>query len=335
MEITNTKPDGTVCGYLFLFNQIDSDADIFLPGCFAKTLKEYWTNPKGIYTVLKEDEKGLYFEAPQNKLIDNPIYYSYVWPRVVFDEKENAFMCGEINLVNNRDPAETRAHPGGVAIVNSNTKEEIYDKLQALTGEDYPYLLIALKRLGYVLDDVFSNLEIRRDRDLSAINYFASGALIMRSLNEVRTDVNNNLIKVGYGKAVQFDLKPVSALKDAGFKDFINSGAPIPMSFANIRKEFGVVGKATTGLKVEDYTGENQPCNILYNHQPDAKLLTKEQILSKYLIEDSETQKVYVIPKVITDAKPDLLVAYNAMQKIEIENQRGVDHVIYTVLKMI
>lgn len=70
---------GIVTGYLASFNNLDSDNDIILPGAFLKTITElgptssrprikylidHDTNKAiGVFTVLKEDAQGLYYEA--------------------------------------------------------------------------------------------------------------------------------------------------------------------------------------------------------------------------------------------------------------------------------
>lgn len=65
---------GIVTGYGSIFGNVDSDGDIIMPGAFTKTLKEnghrakyLWQHdmwkPIGKFNVLKEDNKGLYFEA--------------------------------------------------------------------------------------------------------------------------------------------------------------------------------------------------------------------------------------------------------------------------------
>lgn len=64
----------TVCGYFASFNTLDSDGDVFQPGCFAKSLAENkdrilhllqhdTDQPICRPTVLKEDDIGLYFES--------------------------------------------------------------------------------------------------------------------------------------------------------------------------------------------------------------------------------------------------------------------------------
>lgn len=68
----------TVTGYYAIFNNIDSDDDIIMPGAFTKTLNDNGPNGKNRIwhlinhdtdcwiakpKVLREDEKGLYFEV--------------------------------------------------------------------------------------------------------------------------------------------------------------------------------------------------------------------------------------------------------------------------------
>lgn len=68
----------TVTGYFSAFGNIDSDDDVILPGAFERTLRErgpegknrimhLWQHdpwrPIGKPSVLREDEKGLYFET--------------------------------------------------------------------------------------------------------------------------------------------------------------------------------------------------------------------------------------------------------------------------------
>jgi len=63
-----------VCGYYASFNTVDSDGDVFQPGCFAKTIVENRARikhllqhdiqlPIGVPQTLVEDDKGLYFET--------------------------------------------------------------------------------------------------------------------------------------------------------------------------------------------------------------------------------------------------------------------------------
>jgi HK97 family phage prohead protease len=74
---------GIVTGYASIFGNIDSDQDMIMAGAFAKTItergpgsakpriKHLWQHdswqPIGIPSLLKEDEKGLYFETQFGK----------------------------------------------------------------------------------------------------------------------------------------------------------------------------------------------------------------------------------------------------------------------------
>lgn len=69
---------GVVTGYLSAFGNIDSDGDMIMPGAFLKTIDEWGPNGRrrikhfldhdntktvGVFTVLKEDDYGLYYES--------------------------------------------------------------------------------------------------------------------------------------------------------------------------------------------------------------------------------------------------------------------------------
>lgn len=69
--------EGIVSGYLSAFGNIDSDGDMIMPGAFERTIKERGPNGTrsikhfmdhekkavGVFTVLKEDDYGLYYES--------------------------------------------------------------------------------------------------------------------------------------------------------------------------------------------------------------------------------------------------------------------------------
>lgn len=126
-----------VSGYLAAFNNLDMANDVLMPGCFAKSITErgpesqtagkiayLWQHemdePIGRFTVLREDEKGLYFEAYVDKipkgdevleqyasgtLNQHSIGFRYVWDKCRFEKRINqdgeeieAFVCYEIKL---------------------------------------------------------------------------------------------------------------------------------------------------------------------------------------------------------------------------------------------
>jgi HK97 family phage prohead protease len=80
LEIKAVNQDGLFSGYASVFEEIDSYRDIVKRGAFEKTLAESATKkravpilwqhdamaPIGVYTDLKEDERGLYVEGQLN-----------------------------------------------------------------------------------------------------------------------------------------------------------------------------------------------------------------------------------------------------------------------------
>lgn len=123
----------TVSGYLAVFGVKDSDSDILIKGCFSKSITDrgpdsrsnrkiafLWQHkmdcPIGPFTVLREDDYGLYFESP----LDDPesvpeakraiaqlksgtlnqfsIGFMYVWDKLEYDENLDAFIVKEVNL---------------------------------------------------------------------------------------------------------------------------------------------------------------------------------------------------------------------------------------------
>lgn len=120
----------TISGYGAIFNNVDRDGDVLVPGCFAKSIAErgpesdangkilfLWQHdtdePLGRITVLREDEKGLYFEAvideielgdrcikqlESGTLNQFSIGFSYVWDAVRYDDIRDAYIVGEVKL---------------------------------------------------------------------------------------------------------------------------------------------------------------------------------------------------------------------------------------------
>ena len=80
IEIKAVNQDGLFSGYASVFEEIDSYRDIVKRGAFEKTLADteskgravpiLWqhdaSKPIGVYTSLKEDERGLYVEGQLN-----------------------------------------------------------------------------------------------------------------------------------------------------------------------------------------------------------------------------------------------------------------------------
>lgn len=120
----------TISGYAAIFGNIDKSRDKLIKGCFANSILErgpqssandkilmLWqhdmSEPLGRITVLREDDKGLYFEAvideietgdralkqlESGTLNQFSIGYNYVWERCDWDENENCLVVKEVKL---------------------------------------------------------------------------------------------------------------------------------------------------------------------------------------------------------------------------------------------
>lgn len=120
-----------VSGYLSVFGVKDSDSDIIIKGAYAKSIRErgpsssangkiafLWQHdmkdPIGQFTVLQEDNIGLYFEASMDDGVPNAdraikqlrsgtlnqfsIGFQYIWDKLEYDESLDAFIVKEVNL---------------------------------------------------------------------------------------------------------------------------------------------------------------------------------------------------------------------------------------------
>lgn len=119
-----------ISGYAAIFNNKDKASDILLKGCFSKSIEErgpqstandkiilLWQHdqrePLGRITELKEDDRGLYFEAvideielgdraikqlESGTLNQFSIGYNYVWENVEYDSERDAYIVKEVKL---------------------------------------------------------------------------------------------------------------------------------------------------------------------------------------------------------------------------------------------
>ena len=120
-----------VSGYLAQFGIKDSQDDMFIKGCFAKSIQEHGpgsTSPQkiaylfnhdfgdivGKFTLLEERDNGLYFEAEIDPTEDGDkllIRYStgsvnqhsvrikYIWDKMRYDETTESYMIYECKLI--------------------------------------------------------------------------------------------------------------------------------------------------------------------------------------------------------------------------------------------
>lgn len=129
-EVSYDAEKRTITGYAAIFNNIDKAGDMLIRGCFSKSIQErgpesvandkiifLWMHnmnePIGRIDVLKEDEKGLYFEATiddvergnqaikqleSGTLNQFSIGYRYVWEKCEWDEQMECLVVKEVIL---------------------------------------------------------------------------------------------------------------------------------------------------------------------------------------------------------------------------------------------
>ena len=167
--------NGIITGYFAAFDNIDSDNEIFLPGSFKKTIRERGLKganrilhlrqhntrePLGKPHVLKEDNKGLYFESRISKtsygidtlqLYQDGIYTEHsVGFRIIKEEREEDKPTKILEVQLWEGSTVTWGANDEATFVGFK-EEAVIDKIDALTK--------ALTNGNY-MDDTFALLEI-------------------------------------------------------------------------------------------------------------------------------------------------------------------------------
>jgi len=131
LKVDVVEADRTVKGYLIVWGVKDTFDTIFVKGCCSRSIKDrgpksdakqkiahLWQheidNPTGQFTVLKEDDYGLYFEAilddipigerelkqiRSGTLNQFSVGFNYIWDKVEYDENADAVLLYEIELM--------------------------------------------------------------------------------------------------------------------------------------------------------------------------------------------------------------------------------------------
>ena len=129
-DVQYSPESRTISGYAAVFGNMDKAHDILLKGCFSKSINErgpqsqandkiilLWmhdmSEPLGFITELKEDDRGLYFEArideielgdraikqlESGTLNQFSIGYEYVWEHCEWDYEKEALIVREVKL---------------------------------------------------------------------------------------------------------------------------------------------------------------------------------------------------------------------------------------------
>lgn len=131
LKVEADETDRVIRGYLIVWGVRDTYGTTFIKGCCAKSIRErgpesnakqkiahLWMhdccNPTGQFTMLKEDDYGLYFEASlddveigdreltqvrSGTLNQFSVGFDYIWDKVEYDEATDSLMLLEINLM--------------------------------------------------------------------------------------------------------------------------------------------------------------------------------------------------------------------------------------------
>lgn len=131
LEKSQVSDTGKITGYLSVFGKVDSDGDILIKGCFARSISDrgpqsntnrkiafLWQHdmddPIGQFTMLKEDDYGLYFEAELDAGVTSAdraklqlksgtlnqfsVGFQYIWDQMEYDDTQEACIIKEVNL---------------------------------------------------------------------------------------------------------------------------------------------------------------------------------------------------------------------------------------------
>lgn len=171
----------TISGYAAIFNNKDKVDDILVKGCFAKSINDrgpestandkiimLWQHdlkePIGKITVLKEDDRGLYFEAviddvergnqaikqlESGTLNQFSIGYSYVREKCEYDAKVKAYIVKEVVL-----------YEISVVSIGCNGETEYL----GLKSDDDP-----TEAFGKDIDEVCKGLPIRKKEEIQTL----------------------------------------------------------------------------------------------------------------------------------------------------------------------
>jgi|SRR5581483_4333216 len=170
-KLTDNKmsvEERTVKGYLIVWGVVDCYGTMFMKGCCAKSINDrgpqsnskykitfLWQHrqddPIGQFTVLKEDDYGLYFEAvvddpeevPTAKRALNQIKsgtinqfsagFDYVWDKMEYDQSTDSILLKEIDLYEGSAVtigANTETYAIRSAQDLSQAKEDLHDETE-------------------------------------------------------------------------------------------------------------------------------------------------------------------------------------------------------------
>lgn len=167
-ELTVDSNSRTISGYAAVFGNIDKCRDMLIKGCFAKSIQErgpesqandkiifLWmhdmSEPIGRITILREDEKGLYFESiiddvergnqtlkqlESGTLNQFSFGYKYVWDKCEWDDERDCLIVKEVILY--EISVVSIGCNGETEYLGLKSEEDYQDKYKELASElDY------------------------------------------------------------------------------------------------------------------------------------------------------------------------------------------------------
>ena len=214
-ELSFNGESRTISGYAAVFNNKDKAGDILLKGCFAKSIQDrgpesqandkiimLWQHdqhePIGRICVLKEDDRGLYFEAviddvergnqaikqlESGTLNQFSIGYSYVCEKCEYDQERDAFIVKEVVL-----------YEISVVSIGCNGETE-YLGLKSESEDPYEELMNEI-------ESAIKGMPIRKKEEIQMIirkalslGQFKPGVPLkaVEPLEEVKADTNNKV----------------------------------------------------------------------------------------------------------------------------------------------
>lgn len=166
----------TVTGYLSSFGNKDHDGDIIQKGAFSKSISERkeqifflnqhdWKQPLSKFSVLEENEKGLYFESqplPDTSYGNDVIK---LYEAGVLKEHSIGFITmkdGYDDEMDARTIKEVKLYEGSVVTLgaNSNTPFTGLKALSLNEIDEKSKTILKMLRDGTLTDDTFLQLEI-------------------------------------------------------------------------------------------------------------------------------------------------------------------------------
>lgn len=166
--------DRTITGYLAHFGSVDHGNDVILKGAFAKTLQENANNlrflnqhdfkqPHNRFTVIKEDDNGLYFEVKMIEGVSYSMDVLRLYDAGVIDEQSIGFQAVKKETKSGvRYLKEVRLGEGSNVTIamNSNAKFTGFKSMTMERCNDQVNRIMSFLRNGNVTDETFHQLEL-------------------------------------------------------------------------------------------------------------------------------------------------------------------------------